>query len=99
MRNPRKPGLVAHWPGLAVGADLQHHQPRVDLAERIKAQPPFLHRAGAEILKHHVRLRHQLPEQVGPLGRAQIERDRLLVPRLAEPDQGVASLGHGPEPA
>ena len=93
VRDPGKAGPVAVRPVLPVGADAKHRELRIDGAERIEAEAPFLERSGAEIFKHDVRLPHKLPEQrCAPL-RPQIQRDRFLVARFAQPDKRIAAFG------
>ena len=93
MRDTRKPGFVALRAGLAVGADAQHHEAWIDLAQRLKADAPLFQRSGAKVLKHHIRLLDQLPEDRNAFGLAQIQRDRLLVAGFAQPDKAVATFG------
>jgi hypothetical protein len=47
---------VAVGPGLAVAADAQHHQARVQRVQRVPAQAPAFQRAGTEVLDQHVGL-------------------------------------------
>ena len=58
---------------------------------------PHFQRPRPKVFQHDVGLRDKLLEQFDPVGLSKIQRDRLLVPRLAQPDQAVAAIGDGAE--
>ena len=51
-----KTGSVAVGAGLAIATDAQHDQPWVQRQQRVGAEAPAFHRAGAEVLDQHVGL-------------------------------------------
>ncbi len=92
-------GLGAVGAGLAVAGHAQHHELRVHRAQHVPAEAPAFERAGLEILGQHVGLGDELLQHLDALGRFQVERDRLLVARLRQPDQRVAAFADGAEAA
>ncbi len=97
--DPREAGAVLVRAGLTVAGHPQHDEPRVDFVQHLPADPPLLQRPGAEVLAQDVRTSDQLLEQLGALGAVQVDGDRLLVPRLAHPGEGVPATGGGAEVA
>jgi hypothetical protein len=51
-------------PVLAEAGDAQHHQPRVALQQDVRAEPPLLQHAGAEVLDEHVGVGGELAQQL-----------------------------------
>ena len=92
-----KPGPRAVGAGLAEARYAHHHQLVVLLLQDVPAEPPFLHRAGLEVLDENVGLRDQPLQDLGTLGLPQVERGRLLVAALLQPGERVAALGDGAE--
>ena len=84
---------LAVGPGLAVAGDPQHDEARIGSRQFVIAEAPALHCAGAEVLAHDIRIRREPPEQGRPFRRAQVERDRPLVARLAQPGEGAVGAG------
>src|SRR5215831_7838883 len=97
MRDARKSRLVPFRSGLAVSADAQHDKSRINLAQRLEPDAPLLERPRAEVLQHDIGLGNELPEDLGTVGRAQIERDGFLVASFAKPYQTVATLRDRPK--
>jgi hypothetical protein len=75
---------------LAEAGDAQHHQPRVDVEQRVGAEPPLLHDPRPEVLHDHVRVGDELAQQLLPLRPAEVQRDRALVAGDHLPPQAVA---------
>jgi hypothetical protein len=67
-------------------------EPRVDLGERLVAEPQAVERAWPEVLDQHVGLGDHLPEQALALLRLEVERQALLVGVEHEEEQAVAVL-------
>jgi hypothetical protein len=59
--------------------------------EFVGAEPPFLHRAGLEILDQDVGLLDEPADDLLPLGNAKVGRDRLLVAADDLPPQLVVA--------
>ena len=60
--------------------DAGEDQARVDLEQRLVAQPAALQRSRAHALDHGLGARHQLAENLRALGPAQVEREAALAP-------------------
>jgi hypothetical protein len=85
-----KARLVAIGAGLAVAADAQHDQARVELQKIVWPQTPALHRAGAEVLDQHIRVCGEAAHDVLRGRVFQVQRHRALVARLhLPPDRGA----------
>jgi hypothetical protein len=87
MRDVREARTPAIRSGLPVARDAQHYQAGVGLAQRVPAEPPFLHRTGTEVLDQHIRLGDQFEEQIDPFLLAEVEGHRFPVAAFAEPGQ------------
>ena len=99
MRDAREAGAVAIGPVLAVAGDPHHDETGVDGRQLGVAKPPFLERARAEVLTHHIGFSHKPAKQFGPFGMAQIEGDRFLVARFGQPRERIAPLRRRAEAA
>jgi hypothetical protein len=77
-------------PFLAEPGDPQHHQPRVDVEQRVGPETPLLHDARPEVLDDHVRVGDELAQQLLPLRAAEVQGDRALVAGDHLPPQAVA---------
>jgi len=95
VSDPREAGPVAIRSGLAEAGNPQQHEPWIDLAERVPAEPPGLQLPGPEILRDHVRAGRQPLEHLSPARIPKVERQRTLVPRFAFPGEAVAVLRRG----
>ncbi len=91
MRDAGKPGAVLVRTSLAIAGDAQHDQSRVQLVQDFPTDAPFLHGAGTEVLDQDVGLEGQILEHPNAFGPMQVDRHRLLVASLADPDQRVAA--------
>ena len=85
VRDPGVAGAVLIGAFLAIGRDADHDKVRLKRAQRFKAQAPAIECAGAKIFGDDVGLRHQFAGDVRAFRRAQIQRDRSLVARFAQP--------------
>jgi hypothetical protein len=75
---------------LAVAADAQQDQARVDGLQGLGAQAPAFHGPGAEVFDQHIGVQHQLAHDV-LCGRVfEVQRQRAFVARLhLPPDRGA----------
>ena len=55
-----KTGAVAVRAGLAIAADAQHDQARIEFQQIARPQPPALHRAGPKIFNQYIGIQRQL---------------------------------------
>ena len=92
-----EPGQPRLRPGLPVGGDAQHHEPRVDREQVGEPEAPSLHGPRPEVLDHHVRRRRHPPEKRGAALVLEVQRDAPLVARVVEPPVGVARLARSAE--
>ena len=98
--NAREARAVLVGAGLPETCHTQHHEARIERHQDIWTEPPFLQRARPEVLRHDIAPPDQLLELFRVLRRFQVERDRALVARLAEPRQRLSfGLGRRPEAA
>lgn len=65
--------------GLAKSGQTGHDNAGIDLLELFIAQVHLLHDAGPEIIQHHVGPAHQIPKDLLPFGRLQVEGQETLV--------------------
>src|SRR5262249_37842618 len=65
---------------LAEAGDRAIHEPRIERAKGIIAEPETLHRAGPEVLQHDVRLADQLSQDVLAFRSFHVEGEALLAP-------------------
>ena len=72
-------GFVAVRPCLAVAADAQHDQARIELQQVLWPQAPAFHGARAEVLDQHVGINGQAAHDIARFGLLEIQRDRALV--------------------
>ncbi len=79
--------------------DAHHHEPWVHAGQLVIAEMPLLHGAGTEVLREDVGLGGQARDQRLAFGRAQVARDRFLVPGLDQPHVRHAVGGLVSEPA
>jgi hypothetical protein len=80
-------GLLRVGPGLSVTGDTDHDEAWIDGAEHVVAQPPLLHRAGAEVLDEDVGPSDEPLDQGLTLRLPGIDLDRLLVAGDHRPPQ------------
>ena len=99
--DPGEPRVARLGAGLPEPGDADHHELRVHLAQVLPPDPPPLQGPGAEVLDEHVGLGDEPLQEVGAGRLPEVEGDRLLVPRLLEPDEAVAGVARarGPEAA
>ena len=64
--------------GLAVAGDRAIDQPRIDLAQRLVAEPEAVHHAGAEILDQDIGFRDQPMNERDRIGILEVEREASL---------------------
>src|SRR5262249_12047077 len=79
-------------PGLAEPGDADQHQLRIARLEVVEPEAEALEIAVAEALDHHVEMRDQIQDDARRLGRLEVERDALLVPRVYLPVHAHACL-------
>ena len=82
-----EPGPRRVRPGLAEPGHPGDDQARVDLPEPVRAEAPALQRARPEVLQQHVGPFGEPADQILAAGIAQVDGDRLLVPRHHRPPQ------------
>ena len=92
-------GAIAVRSGLPVDRRAGDDQVGMLARQHVRPDPPFLERAGLEVLDHDVGLARQCAEQLLAARLAQIERDRLLVAPLHRPPQRRAALVERPDAA
>jgi hypothetical protein len=84
-------GAVLVRAGLAVAGDAQHHQARVDGCSTSQPRPHFSSVPVRKFSHSTSVFGDQLLEHRDAVGGAQVERDRTLVARLAQPGERVAA--------
>src|SRR5262249_23605265 len=83
-------GLVRARPGLSHIAGRQHHEPRVELGERGKAEAEALHHAGPHVLDDEIApLRHAARERYA-CGLLEIDGDAVF--RIVEEGEAAAAV-------
>ena len=80
-------GLVGIRTGLAVAGHSDQNDARVALAQNLITQVPLLQCAGPEVLDDDVAALGEVTEEFPTAGRAQIERDALLVAGVHRPEE------------
>ena len=100
FRNGAETGAVFIRPRLPEPGKTQNDQARVDLrgAQIVRPQPPPFQSAGPEPLNQRISLRRQPLQQIPPLRRRHIERNRLLVAGMNLPPQRHAPVKRPPVP-
>jgi hypothetical protein len=73
-------------------------EPGIVLPQAVVAETEPLHRAGPEVLEHHVRRLDQRPEDLLPFRRLQVQREALLVAVHGEEIRGLAARERRPAP-
>ena len=91
-----KTRLVAVGAGLAVAADAQHDQARIEFEQFVGAKPPAFHRAGAKVLDQHIGVQRELAHDGLRVKAFQVERDRAFVARLDLPPERRAVFQQPP---
>ena len=91
--------FVAIGAGLSVARDARHDQLLVDGRESVVPDPPPLERPRLEALGRDIAHGGEPLEKARAFGLPQIERDRLLVACLAQPNQTVPTLRHRAQPS
>ena len=75
-----KAGAVSVRASLAIAADAQHDEARVERQQYLGPQSPALHRAGSKVLYQDIAFQGQLAHNVLCFGLLQIKRQRALAP-------------------